>query len=72
MVCMKKFFKYIKECKYKNKIEPNDGLSEYYQNLVDKVHKAIERRRKLENMEDLDEMIDVMEALEESQGQILH
>jgi len=52
-------------------IEPKESLSEYYTNLVEKLHRTIEKRNQIENM-DLDEMIDIMEALEESQGQILH
>jgi len=52
--------------------DPKDSLAEYYQNLIMKLHKAIERKNQLENMENLDEMIDIMEAIEESQGQILH
>ena len=51
--------------------DPKEGLAEYYTNLVEKLHRTIEKRNQIENM-DLDEMIDIMEALEESQGQILH
>jgi len=51
--------------------DPKDSLAEYYTNLVDKLHRTIEKRNQIENM-DLDEMVDIMEALEESQGQILH
>ena len=51
--------------------DPKDSLAEYYSNLVEKLHRALEKRKQLENM-DLDEMVDIMEALEESQGQILH
>lgn len=51
--------------------DPKDSLAEYYTNLVDKLHRTIEKRKQLENM-DLDEMVDIMEALEESQGQIIH
>jgi hypothetical protein len=51
--------------------DPNDALAEYYTNLVDKLHRTIERRKQIENL-DIDEMIDIMEAIEESQGQILH
>ena len=50
--------------------DPKEGLAEYYTNLVEKLHRTIEKRNQIENM-DLDEMIDIMEALEESQGQIL-
>ena len=50
---------------------PNEGLEEYYRNLVDKLHLNMDKRKKLENM-DLDEMLDVMEALEQSQDQTLH
>lgn len=52
-------------------IEPNDSLAEYYMNLVDKLHRTIQRRKNLENL-DFDELSDIMEALEESQGEILH
>lgn len=51
--------------------DPKESLAEYYTNLVDKLHRTIERRKQIENL-DLDDMIDIMEALEESQGQILH
>jgi len=51
--------------------DPKESLAEYYTNLVDKLHRTIEKRKQIENME-IDEMIDIMEALEESQGQILH
>jgi len=51
--------------------DPKESLAEYYMNLVDKLHRTIEKRKQIENM-DLDEMVDIMEALEESQGQILH
>jgi hypothetical protein len=52
--------------------DPKDSLAEYYQNLITKLHKAIEQKAKLENMEDLNEMIDIMDAIEESQGAVLH
>lgn len=51
--------------------DPKDSLAEYYMNLVDKLHRTLEKRKQIENM-DLDEMVDIMEALEESQGEILH
>ena len=51
--------------------DPKDGLAEYYSNLVYKLHREIEKRKQIENMEP-NEMMDIMEALEESQGQILH
>ena len=51
--------------------DPNDSLAEYYTNLVDKLHRTIERRKQIENL-DINEMVDIMEAIEESQGQILH
>lgn len=51
--------------------DPKDSLAEYYANLVDKLHRMVEKRKQIENL-DLDEMVDIMEALEESQGQILH
>ena len=41
-------------------IEPKESLSEYYTNLVEKLHRTIEKRNQIENM-DLDEMIDIME-----------
>ena len=52
--------------------DPNEGLAEYYLNLVYKLHKSFEKKAKLDEIQDLDEMIDIMEALEESQDQILH
>lgn len=52
--------------------DPKDSLAEYYQGLVTKLHKAIENRLKLESMEDINEMIDIMEAIDESQNAILH
>ena len=52
--------------------EPNEGLAEYYLNLVYKLHKSFEKKAKLDEIQDLDEMIDIMDALEESQYQILH
>jgi hypothetical protein len=39
---------------------------------VYKLHKSFEKKAKLDEIQDLDEMIDIMEALEESQDQILH
>lgn len=51
--------------------DPKDSLAEYYTNLVDKLHRTIEKRKQIENL-DLDEMVDIMEALEESQGETLH
>ena len=51
--------------------DPNDSLAEYYTNLVDKLHRTIERRKQIENL-DMDEMMDIMEAIEESQGETLH
>ena len=51
--------------------DPKESLAEYYINLVDKLHRTIEKRKQIENL-DLDEMVDIMEALEESQGETLH
>ena len=51
--------------------DPNDSLAEYYTNLVDKLHRTIERRKQIENL-DINEMVDIMEAIEESQGETLH
>lgn len=51
--------------------DPKESLAEYYINLVYKLHRTIEKRKQIENL-DLDEMVDIMEALEESQGETLH
>lgn len=45
--------------------EPKDSLKEYYLNLADKLHISLERIKTVENM-DTEEMIEILEAIEES------
>jgi len=51
--------------------DPKDSLSEYYINLVENLHRSIERTKLMEN-EELDEMVDLLEALEESKFNSIH
>ena len=64
-------------CLTKNNIiclmEPSDSLIEYYLNMMEKMYAAMIALEKSKNLEeDLDNMNDVMLALEESQNSILH
>lgn len=51
--------------------DPKESLAEYYINLVDRLHIALDRKKILEDM-DIDEMVDILEAMEESKEHILH
>lgn len=51
--------------------EPKESLAEYYMNLVDKVHMALERKKIVEEM-DIDEMVEILEAMEEAKENIIH
>jgi hypothetical protein len=51
--------------------DPKDSLAEYYINLVEFLHKSIEKVKLMEN-EELDEMVDLLEALEESKFYSIH
>jgi hypothetical protein len=51
--------------------DPKESLAEYYLNLVDRLHIALDRKKILEDM-DIDEMVDILEAMEESKEHILH
>lgn len=50
---------------------PKDSLAEYYSNLVEKLRRTIERTKKMEET-DVDEMIDLLEAIEESKFHSVH
>lgn len=53
----------------------NETISEYYSNTMDKINDAILTSLKLKEMEQekgVEEMVDVMEALMESQNKTLH
>lgn len=52
--------------------DPNDGLQEYYTNLVNKLRKSIEKRKSVENIQVDDDSIDIMYALEEAGRQTQH
>lgn len=52
-------------------IEPNESISEYYSNLVIKVHKSLEMKKNLESIDEED-YEEIMEALKQSRGNILH
>ena len=51
--------------------EPKDSLKEYYLNLAEKLHVSLERIKIVENM-DTEEMVEILEAMEESKGHLLH
>ena len=51
--------------------DPKESLAEYYNNLVEKLHRAIDRTKKMTHAE-IDELDDVLEAMEESKFYSLH
>ena len=53
----------------------NDTIMEYYNNTMDKINNALiatARMKEMQEQSTQEEMNDVMEALLESQGKILH
>lgn len=50
---------------------PNESLCEYYSNLVDKFKRILENYKSVEDM-DISDMSEVMEALKDMKGQIIH
>lgn len=51
--------------------DPNEDLAEYYTGLVEKLHDTIRQRRMVEEME-LDGMVELIEAVEESKSKTIH
>ena len=52
--------------------DPIDDVAEYYENMVENLNKMMHARFKPAQYNDLEEMDDIMEAIEQSQNQIIH
>jgi hypothetical protein len=51
--------------------EPNDEFAEYYVNTVEKIKSLMKAKEITDELSD-DEIEDIMDALEDSEGQVLH
>ena len=61
----------IKACDVLTMFEPNDEFAEYYLNTVEKIKSLMKAKELTDEMTD-EEIEDIMDALEDSEGQVLH
>jgi len=61
----------IKSCDVLTIFEPNDEFAEYYVNTVEKI-KSLMKAKEITDELSNDEIEDIMDALEDSEGQVLH
>jgi hypothetical protein len=61
----------LKSCDVLTMFEPNQEFEEYYLNTVEKIKSLMEAKELSDKMTD-DEIEDIMDALEDSEGHILH
>jgi hypothetical protein len=61
----------IKSCDVLTIFEPNDEFAEYYVNTVEKIKSLMKAKEITDELSD-DEIEDIMDALEDSEGQVLH
>lgn len=61
----------IKSCDVLTKFTPNDEFAEYYMNTVEKLKNLLKAKEITDSLSDED-IEDIMEALEDSEGQTLH
>ena len=61
----------IKSCDVLTMFEPNDEFAEYYLNTVEKIKSLMKAKELTDELTD-DEIEDIMDALEDSEGQVLH
>jgi molecular chaperone DnaK (HSP70) len=61
----------IKSCDVLTMFEPNDEFAEYYLNTVEKIKSLMKAKELTDEMTD-EEIEDIMDALEDSEGQVLH
>ena len=61
----------IKSCDVLTMFEPNQEFEEYYLNTVEKIKSLMKAKELSDEMTD-DEIEDIMDALEDSEGQVIH
>jgi hypothetical protein len=61
----------IKSCDVLTIFEPNDEFAEYYVNTVEKIKSLMKAKEITDELTD-DEIEDIMDALDDSEGQVLH
>jgi hypothetical protein len=61
----------IKSCDVLTIFEPNEEFAEYYLNTVEKIKSLMKAKEITDELSD-DEIEDIMDALEDSEGQVLH
>ena len=61
----------IKSCDVLTMFEPNPEFEEYYLNTVEKIKSLMKAKELSDEMTD-EEIEDIMDALEDSEGQVLH
>jgi hypothetical protein len=61
----------IKSCDVLTIFEPNEEFAEYYVHTVEKIKSLMKAKEITDELSD-DEIEDIMDALEDSEGQVLH
>ena len=52
-------------------LDPEDSFIEYYQNTVDKLKEVLQAKQEVQDMSD-DEIIEILNAMEDSESRVLH